>query len=65
MNMSDAGKFMIFCAEQYKLEKKLNGKQLDDLFSRYDVWGYLYDCYDAYRREKLYHPRHRPLPPGP
>ena len=47
MNMSDAGKFMIFCAEQYKLEKKLNGKQLDDLFIRYDVWGYLYDCYDA------------------
>ena len=42
MNMSDAGKFMIFCAEQYKLEKKLNGKQLDDLFSRYDVWGYLH-----------------------
>lgn len=45
--MSEQGKFMIFCAEQYKYAKQLNGRQLETLFSRYGVWNYLYDCYDA------------------
>lgn len=45
--MSPEGKFMIFAAEQYKFAKKLTGRQLDDLFCKYKVWEYLYDCYDA------------------
>lgn len=45
--MSSQGKFMIFAAEQYKYAKKLTGKQLDELFSKYHVWNYLYDCYEA------------------
>lgn len=28
---------MIFCAEQYKYAKKLTGRQLDELFSKYRV----------------------------
>ena len=38
---------MIFCAEQYKYAKKLTGRQLDELFSKYRVWDYLYACYEA------------------
>lgn len=38
---------MIFCAEQYKLAKKLTGKQLAELFTRYRVWEYVYTCYEA------------------
>lgn len=45
--MSCQGKFMIYCAEQYKLAKQLTGKQLSDLFSRYGVWEYVYSCYEA------------------
>ncbi len=38
---------MIFCAEQYKYAKKLTGRQLDELFSKYRVWDHLYTCYEA------------------
>ena len=39
---------MIFCAEQYKYAKKLTGRQLDELFSKYRVWDYLYACYERF-----------------
>lgn len=45
--MSSQGKFMIYCAEQYKLAKNLTGRQLAELFSRYQVWEYVYSCYEA------------------
>lgn len=45
--MSDKGKFMVFCAEQYKTAKNLTGKQLAELFTRYHVWEYVYSCYEA------------------
>lgn len=45
--MTNQGKFMTFCAEQYKRAKQLNGRQLSDLFDKYRVWNYLYDCYEA------------------
>ena len=45
--MSKQGEFMIFSAEQYKYAKKLTGRQLDELFSKYRVWDYLYACYEA------------------
>lgn len=45
--MSERGKFMIYCAEQYKLKKNLTGKELESLFTGYDVWNYVYTCYDA------------------
>lgn len=47
MIMSSQGEFMIFSAEQYKYAKQLTGKQLDELFSQYRVWDYLYACYEA------------------
>lgn len=45
--MSKQGNFMIYCTEQYKSAKKLTGKQVSDLFSRYQVWDYIYSCFEA------------------
>lgn len=45
--MSKEGKFAVFCAEEYKSAKNLNGNQLTELFNRYNVWDYIYSCYEA------------------
>ncbi len=45
--MSNQGKFLVFCAEQYKLAKKINGQQLVALFDKYGIWEYIYSCYEA------------------
>ena len=45
--MSRQGDFMIYCTEEYKSAKKLTGKQVSELFSRYRVWEYIYSCFEA------------------
>ena len=45
--MSIQGDFMVYCTEQYKAAKKLTGRQVAELFSRYRVWEYLYSCFEA------------------
>lgn len=45
--MSKQGDFMIYCTEQYKSAKKLTGRQVAELFSRYRVWDYIYSCFEA------------------
>ncbi len=45
--MSRQGDFMVYCTEQYKAKKKLSGKQVSELFSRYQVWDYIYSCFEA------------------
>lgn len=45
--MSRQGNFMIYCTEQYKAAKKLTGKQVSELFTRYRVWDYIYSCFEA------------------
>ena len=45
--MSKEGKFLIFCIEQYKAAKKLNGKQVMELFGRYKVSEYIVTCFEA------------------
>lgn len=45
--MSDRGDFLIYCVEMYKDAKKLNGKQVAELFSSYDIWDYIYSCFEA------------------
>ena len=45
--MSKQGDFMIYCAEQYKTAKKINGRQVAELFNRYQVWEYIYSCFEA------------------
>ena len=47
MKMSKEGSFLIFCLEQYKTAKHLNGKQVMDLFKKYKVSEYIMSCYEA------------------
>lgn len=45
--MSKEGKFLVYCVEQYKSAKGLTGRQVSELFSRYNVWDYIYECFEA------------------
>jgi len=45
--MSNAGKFLVYCIEIYKNAKSLNGKQVMELFTKYNVSEYIYDCFEA------------------
>ncbi|GHU41648.1 hypothetical protein FACS1894190_10000 [Spirochaetia bacterium] len=45
--MSEKIRFLVYCAEIYKREKHLTGRQMYSLFSKYNVWDYVYECYDA------------------
>ena len=45
--MTKEGKFLIFCIEQYKSAKKLNGKQVIELFRRYRIFEYIVSCFEA------------------
>ena len=45
--MDNVTKFIVYCVEIYKTANKLNGKQVMQLFSQYDIHEYLVDCYDA------------------
>lgn len=45
--MSREGDFLIYCIEQYKSAKGLNGVQVSELFSKYKVWEYIYSCFEA------------------
>ena len=45
--MSPAGNFLSYCTERYKSAKGLNGQQVSELFTRYQVWEYIYSCFEA------------------
>lgn len=45
--MTKEGKFLVYCTEIYKTAKYLTGKQVSELFTRFDVWDYLYSCFEA------------------
>lgn len=45
--MSRQGDFLIYCTEQYKSAKKLTGRQVAELFTKYRVWDYIYSCFEA------------------
>lgn len=45
--MSKEGNFLIYCIEQYKSAKGMNGKQVSELFTKYSVWEYIYSCFEA------------------
>ena len=45
--MTKQGDFLIYCVETYKNAKRLTGRQVAELFTRYDVWHYVYSCYEA------------------
>jgi hypothetical protein len=45
--MDNRTKFLVYCIEIYKSAKKLNGRQIIDLFDRYGIQEYILKCYDA------------------
>lgn len=45
--MSKEGNFLIYCVEQYKSAKGLTGRQVSELFTKYNVWDYIYSCFEA------------------
>ncbi len=45
--MTEQGKFLIYCTEQYKKSKNMTGRQVSRLFTQYNVWDYIYFCFDA------------------
>jgi hypothetical protein len=45
--MEDRTDFIAYCIEEYKEAEKLTGKEVIELFNRYDIVGYIKQCYDA------------------
>ena len=40
-------KFKLFCVEMYKLKFNMSGKEVIDLFNKYDVLNFIEDIYDV------------------
>ena len=45
--MSAKGKFLVYCLENYKAAKNMNGKQVIEMFKRYGVTDYIMSCYES------------------
>lgn len=45
--MDKETKFLVYCIEIFKTANKLNGKQVMDLFSQYQINEYIVNCYNA------------------
>ena len=45
--MSKQGQFLIYVVEKYRSAKHLSGKAVEALFTKYDVWDYIYSCFEA------------------
>ena len=44
--MDKKTKFAVYVAEIYKENKKLTGRELEDIFSKYGVWEYIIEFYE-------------------
>ncbi|MCL1828824.1 MAG: DUF3791 domain-containing protein [Oscillospiraceae bacterium] len=45
--MSVEGKFLVYCLEIYRREKKMTGEQVIGLFQQYSIIDYVMSCYEA------------------
>lgn len=43
----DKSNFLVYCIEIYKAAKKINGKEVTELFTKYDVYDYIMSCSGA------------------
>ena len=46
--MTDKGKFLVYCAEIYKDNKGLSGKELSQLFNKYNIWNFILNVTKLY-----------------
>jgi hypothetical protein len=47
--MDDKIDFIVYCIEEYKENENLTGKEVIELFIRYDIISYIKSAYDALR----------------
>lgn len=47
LSMDEKTNFIVYCIEEYKNAKGMNGKNVIDLFNRYRVIEYIRDYYEA------------------
>lgn len=47
MIISNEGRFLVYCVEQYKSAKGLTGRPISKLFTKYCVWKYIYSCFET------------------
>ena len=45
--MSKEGRFLIYCIEIYRSAKNLKGKEVIQLFQKYNACEYIMECYGA------------------
>jgi len=45
--MENVTKFLVYCIEIYKTAKKLNGKQVIQLFNQFGILDFIVRCYGA------------------
>ena len=45
--MSDNAEFITYCLEEYKAAKDLTGKEVIELFKKYNIIDYIVSCYGA------------------
>ena len=45
--MSKEMAFTVFCLENYKIHRNLNGQEVSSLFERYGVFDYIREFYDV------------------
>lgn len=45
--MSKELPFIVLCVEEYKNTKNMDGKDVVDLFNKYEVFGYIRSFYEA------------------
>jgi len=45
--MDNTTKFLVYCIEIYKTAFNLNGKQINNLFSQFNIYEYIIKCYGA------------------
>jgi hypothetical protein len=45
--MKDRTEFIAYCIEEYKDAESMTGKDVIDLFKRYNIIDYIKCCYDA------------------
>ena len=49
--MSREGDYLVFAVEQYRFAKGLSGREVVDLFSKYDVNRYILDMFELFHIE--------------
>jgi hypothetical protein len=46
-SMTGNAEFIAYCIEEYKAANSMTGKEVIDLFKKYNIIDYIVSCYDA------------------